>query len=78
LVPVGAFIEQVVAGMGAEIQAARRPPPVPQREQLLFVVQQLLPRLGGELKVGALHDGVDGARLLRWCDGVGDVLWYVI
>ena len=33
-------------------------------QQLLLVVQQLLVGLRGELKVGALHDGVDGAGLL--------------
>ena len=33
-------------------------------QQLLLVVQQLLVGLSGELKVGALHDGVDGAGLL--------------
>jgi len=33
-------------------------------KQLLLVVQQLLVRLGGELKVGPLDDGVHRARLL--------------
>ena len=33
-------------------------------QQLLLVVEQLLVGLGGELKVGPLHDGVDGASLL--------------
>lgn len=33
-------------------------------EQLLLVVEQLLVRLGGELEVGALHDGVHRTRLL--------------
>ena len=34
------------------------------RQQLLLVVQQLLPRLGGVLGVRRLDNGVDGARLL--------------
>jgi hypothetical protein len=33
-------------------------------EELLLVVEELLVRLGRELEVGALHDGVHGARLL--------------
>ena len=33
-------------------------------QQLLLVVEQLLMCLGGELKVGPLDDGVDGAGLL--------------
>lgn len=32
------------------------------RQQLLFVVQQLLPGLGGILSIGGLDDGVDGTR----------------
>lgn len=38
-------------------------PLVPIVEQLLFVVQQLM-YVGGELKVGVLHDGIDRAGLL--------------
>jgi hypothetical protein len=41
-----------------------RLPLVTVREQLLLVVEELLPRLHGVLGVGALHDGVHGARLL--------------
>ena len=41
-----------------------RLPLVAVREQLLLVVQQLLARLGGVLGVGALDNGVHGARLL--------------
>lgn len=39
-------------------------PLVPVLQQLLLVVQQLLVRLGGELKVGSLDDGVDRTGLL--------------
>lgn len=38
-------------------------PLVPIVEQLLFAVQQLM-CLGGELKVGVRHDGIDMAGLL--------------
>ena len=33
-------------------------------QQLLLIVQELLVRFGGELKVGSLHDGIDGTGLL--------------
>ena len=39
-------------------------PAVAVGEELLLVVEQLLVIFRGELKVGALHDGVDGAGLL--------------
>lgn len=41
-----------------------RLPLVSIRQQLLLVVEQLLPRLGGILGVRALHNGVHGTRLL--------------
>lgn len=33
-------------------------------QQFLLVVEKLLVGLGGELEIGALHDGVNGACLL--------------
>src|ERR1700756_630089 len=39
-------------------------PAVAVGEQALFVVVELLARLGGELEVGALDDGIDRAGLL--------------
>lgn len=50
--------------LGGEVAGDGHLPLVPVRQQLLLVVQQLLVRLRGPLEVGALHDGVHGARLL--------------
>lgn len=41
-----------------------RLPFIPIRQQLLLVIQQLLPGLGGILGIGALDDGIDGAAFL--------------
>ena len=54
--PIQRLVPQVRRDLGL--------PPVPVVQQLLLVVQQLLPRLGAELKVGPLDNRVDGARLL--------------
>lgn len=51
--------------VGLEVGRQLRLPLVAVVEQLLLVVEQLLVRLGRELEVGALDDGVDGARLLQ-------------
>jgi hypothetical protein len=53
-----------VRRIGAGDRGQLRLPLVAVRQQLLLVVQQLLPRLGGVLGVGALDNGVHGARLL--------------
>jgi hypothetical protein len=50
--------------VGAGDRGQLRLPLVAVREQLLLVVEELLPCLHGVLGVGALHDGVHGARLL--------------
>lgn len=39
-------------------------PFVPIRQQLLFVIQQLLPRLRRVFRIRALDDGIDGTTLL--------------
>lgn len=39
-------------------------PPVPVGQELLLVVQEFLVSFGSELVVGALDDGVHGARFL--------------
>ena len=53
-----------VRRIGTGDRGQLRLPLVAVREQLLLVVQQLLARLGGVLGVGALDNGVHGARLL--------------
>ena len=53
-------IQRLVPQVGGDL----RLPPVPVVQQLLLVVQQLLPRLGTELKVGTLDDRIHRARLL--------------
>ena len=50
--------------LAREVGGDRGLPAVAIVEELLLIVQQLLVRLGRVLKVGALDDGVDGARLL--------------
>ena len=50
--------------LAREVGGDRGLPAVAIVEELLLIVQQLLVRLGRVLKVGALDDGVDRARLL--------------
>jgi hypothetical protein len=50
--------------VGAGNRGQLRLPLIAVRKQLLLVVEKLLPCLHGVLGVGALHDGVHGARLL--------------
>lgn len=47
-----------------EVLGDRHLPSVTVGKQLLLIVKQLFVSLRGELVVGALHDGIHGARLL--------------
>ena len=58
--PDSLSVEVVSLDVGGDL----RLPFVPVVEELLLVVEELLVGLGGELEVGPLDDGVDGARLL--------------
>ena len=60
-VPSSSSVEVVGLDVGRDLGL----PLVAVVEQLLLVVEQLLVRLGRELKVGPLDDGVDRARLLQ-------------
>jgi hypothetical protein len=62
--PLSLILSLPVRRIGTSDRGQLRLPLVAVREQLLLVVQQLLPRLGGVLGVGALDNGVHGARLL--------------
>jgi len=52
---------QVVRG---EVLGHRHLPSVTIGQKLLLIIKQLFVSLRGELIVGALHDGIDGASLL--------------